>query len=165
MSKIGLFYGSTTGNTENAAKSIQKKVGTDTVALYNVADISTNDLNAYDFLIFGTSTWGFGELQDDWAALDIEDFDFSGKTVALFGLGDQECYADTFVDGMGILYSKVTNSGGTVIGRVSCNGYIHSNSLAVVDGEFVGLPLDDDNQHELTDERISNWINVLQKHM
>ena len=165
MSQIGLFYGSTTGNTENAAKRIQAELDMGNVSLYNVADITHGDLKAYDFLIFGTSTWGFGELQDDWAALDLEELDFSGKTVALFGLGDQECYADTFVDGMGILYSKVTGSGGTVIGTMPCDGYTHSNSLAVVDDVFAGLPLDDDNQHELTNERISRWIRALQQQM
>ena len=36
-------------------------------------------------------------------------------------------------------------------------GYTFDSSIAVVDGKFVGLPLDEVNEDSKTDERISAW--------
>jgi len=165
MERIGIFYGSTTGNTERAAQRIQKELGEENSILYNIADSTPKDLSAYDVLILGTSTWGYGDLQDDWLMFDIDAIDFTGKTVALFGMGDQESYSDTFVDGMGILCKKVMAGGGKVVGSVSSKTYTNTDSEALVDDMFVGLPLDDDNQSDLTDERIAGWVKQLRNLM
>ena len=163
MKRIGIFYGSTSGNTEKAARLIQAECGADDVTLYSVAKSIPQDMLSFDILILGTSTWGYGDMQDDWADFAIDGIDFTGRTVALFGLGDQESYTDTFVDGMGILYSRIVDHGGHINGQVPKDGYTNSGSLAIVDDMFVGLPLDEDNQADRTEERIRNWVKMLKE--
>lgn len=155
MSVIKVIYGSSTGNTENAANAIAGQLGGSAV---NVASASLEDLNA-DVLVLGTSTWGIGDLQDDWfGQIDqLDKVDLKGKKVALFGLGDQNGFGDSFIDGVGTLYHKAVSRGAEIIGRWSTEGYSHSNSTAVVDGKFVGLALDDDNESGKTPERIARW--------
>lgn len=162
MAKIGIFYGSTTGATEDIAGRIAEQLeGAE------VLNISGNEdkLTDYDVLILGTSTWGFGDLQDDWqAALDeLGSLDLSGKKVAYFGLGDQETFADTFVDGIGIINDEIEKTGATVVGQTSTEGYTFNESKALVDGQFLGLALDEVNQSDLTDERVEQWIVELKK--
>ena len=115
---------------------------------------------ANDNLILGTSTWGAGELQDDWydGIKVLQSADLSGKTIALFGCGDCESYGDTFVGGIGELYAAVKDSGAKIVGAVSTDGYTFDDSAAVVDGQFVGLALDDVNEDDKTDGRIDAWI-------
>ncbi len=159
--KTIVIYGSTMGNTENAANIIGEKfdgaevVSVDADALSSIAD--------YDLVILGTSTWGMGELQEDWdMVLDgLGEVDFGGKKVALFGLGDQQSYTDTYLDGMGILYEKVKEAGAEVIGKWPVDGYDFGESRAVVDGAFVGLALDEDCQSSETDGRIEKWVEEL----
>lgn len=151
-----IVFGSTIGNTRNAAKEIHAILGG---SLKDAVDVSKEDFEQADLLILGTSTWGYGDLQDDWIAVSsvLNGLNLHGKKAALFGLGDQESYTDTYVDGMGELYEMVTKLGAKVIGRTSVKGYSFSSSRAVVDDRFVGLALDDDNQSEQTGARISAW--------
>ena len=108
----------------------------------------------------GTSTWGAGELQDDWydGVAVIKKSNLSGKTVAIFGCGDSEGYSDTFCGGMAELYNAAKEAGANVIGSVSTDGYTYDDSEAVVDGKFVGLALDEVNEDNKTDERIDAWV-------
>ena len=161
MSKIKIIYGSNTGITEAAAKEIAKHLDAE---VQDVAHAEAKDFQA-DILILGTSTWGFGELQDDWHTKIslLDDVDLYGKKVAIFGLGDQEGYADTFLDGVGILYDKVCERGATVIGKTSVAGYYFSASTAVRDGEFCGLALDETMQAHHTQERIRVWTEEIKK--
>lgn len=86
----------------------------------------------------------------------------SGKTVALFGLGDQDGYDDTYVDALGILYEQVLAMGAKVIGGFDVDSdYDYESSAAIVDGKFVGLALDEDNQEEFTEKRIDLWISQI----
>ena len=158
--KIGLFYGTQTGNTETIAEAIQAQLGADNVELHDMADASLEEMNDYNFLIIGSPTWNIGELQADWESIypELDDMDFSGKTVAYFGCGDQVGYADNFMDAAGILEAKITERGGKTIGFWSTDGYEFDASLAVRDGQFVGLAIDEDNQSDLTDERIAAWV-------
>lgn len=160
MAKIGIFYGSTSGNTKTVAERIQQALGADNADIHDVASASADDLKNYSNLIFGTSTWGAGDLQDDWDTFSsqIEELDLSGKKVALFGLGDQEMYADTFVDGMGILYDTLTRKGCTLVGSWPTAGYSFIKSTAVKGDLFAGLVIDEENQSGLTDERIKKWV-------
>jgi len=153
-----LFYASSTGNTEDVAKRIVTSLGED-IKSYNIADDGYDAISDYNKIILGISTWGEGELQDDWEDIwaDFCDIDFNGKTVALFGLGDQEGYADEFVDALGIMHEQVLTAGGNIVGYTSSDGYEHDSSKAEVDGQFVGLVVDEDNQDDLTDERIEKW--------
>ncbi len=165
MAKIGLFYGSTTGKTEAAAEAIQEALGgEDVVALHEIADVTDNDFANYDRIIIACPTWDIGGLQADWEGFyddDLDNIDFSGKKVAYFATGDQIGYPDNFQDAMGILEEKISSLGGKTVGHWSANGYEHSASKAEKDGKFVGLALDEDNQSELTDERIQEWTTQL----
>lgn len=161
MSKIGLFYGTQTGNTETLAQAIQAEFGGDSVVtLHDIADASPDDFADYACLIVGCPTWNIGELQADWEGFydELDEIDFSGKKVAYFGAGDQIGYADNFQDAMGILAEKISSLGGTTVGQWSTDSYEFNESKAVQNGKFVGLALDEDNQPELTESRISTWV-------
>lgn len=163
MNKIGLFYGSTIGNTEGVAETITEKIGKNNIDIFDIGGTSKEDLEKYNLLILGTSTWNDGDIQDDWEDFlpSLAEIDFSDKTVALFGLGDQFGYADNFIDGVGILYDSVIAKGAKVVGNWPTEGYDYEESKAERDGMFVGLPLDEDNESELTEERIEKWVELI----
>lgn len=166
MTKIGLFFGTQTGNSEAIAETIQKVFGGDSVVtLHNVVDTEAAELEGYEYLIIGCPTWNVGELQADWESLydELDNIDLSGKKVAYFGAGDQIGYADNFQDAMGILEEKISDLGGTTVGYWSTESYDFSESKAVKNNKFVGLALDEDNQYELTDERINTWVTQLKR--
>ena len=156
MSKVCIVYGSSMGNTEEAANLIANKLGVDDV--YNIGQTDADTINGYEKIIFGTSTWGSGDLQDEWDSFDFDSIDVKGKTIALFGMGDSSSYSDTCCNGMGILFEKFSAKGAKIVGAVSTDGYTFDESEAVKDGKFVGLALDADNESDKTEERISNWV-------
>lgn len=156
-----IVYGSTTGNTEAAAEKIAAALG-DAKTLA-VADAKTEDLQGADRIILGTSTWGVGDIQDDWeSGLGlVKGADLAGKKAAVFGLGDQDGYPDSFVDGMKDLEEALTAAGAEVTGRWSTESYSFDSSRAAEGDHFVGLALDEDNQSDLTDQRIADWLKTL----
>lgn len=158
MKKTVIIYGTSTGTCEDLAARIGAKLGVDNVI--NVTDLDDSVIANNDNLILGTSTWGAGEVQDDWydGLKVIKNADLSGKTVALFACGDSESYPDTFVGGMSEIYNAVKQAGANVIGAVATDGYTFDDSEAVVDGKFVGLALDEVNEDSKTDERIDDWV-------
>ena len=162
MSKIGIFYGSTTGVTEEVAGKISSKL--DNSSVHNISG-NFDKINDYDVIIMGASTWGYGDLQDDWLdVLDkLSDLQLSGKKVAYFGTGDQESFSDTFVDGIGIIHEKVKDTGATLIGETSIEGYTFDESKGVENDQFLGLAIDEVNQSELTDERVEKWTEEIKK--
>lgn len=164
MKKTGIFYGSTTGTTESVARLIADKLGIAPADVHEVTQLDTALAESYEALILGTSTWGDGELQDDWydGLKVLQGAHLSGKTVALFGCGDSESYSDTFCDAMGLLYEGLKDSGCTFVGAVDDSGYTYSASVAATDGLFVGLALDDVNESDRTDDRVSAWAAQLQ---
>ncbi|MBQ1827782.1 MAG: flavodoxin FldA [Prevotella sp.] len=157
MSNTIVIYGSSTGTCESIAEKIAQKLGCEAL---NVQELSADVVAQNQNLILGTSTWGAGELQDDWydGLSVLKNADLSGKTIALFGCGDCSTYSDTFVGGIGELYDGIKQSGAKFIGAVSTDGYTFDESSAVVDGKFIGLPLDDINEDDKTDERINAWV-------
>ena len=166
MEKIGLFYGSDTGNTEVIAGLIQNKIGVDQVDLFDMYDSKPVELLKYDNLIIGLSTWHDGQLVS--AFDDIEDelrlLDFTGKKVALFGLGDQFGYADYFIDGVGIVGKIIQENGGELVVNWPTDEYDFDQSKADIgNGMFMGLALDEDNQDNFTDERLDKWIPMVLK--
>lgn len=164
MSKIGLFYGTTTGKTESAAEMIRDALGgEDVVTLHDIADVDGDEFSQYENIIIGCPTWNIGELQSDWDGYfdELDNIDFKGKKVAYFGTGDQIGYADNFQDAMGILEEKISGLGGKTVGFWPTEGYEYEASLAVKNGKFVGLAIDEDNQAELTEERIQKWVDQL----
>lgn len=154
MSKTLVVYGSSTGTLQEYAETIAAKLGADVM---NVTDIDEAKLEAYDRLLLGTSTWGAGEVQDDWYdGLEVvKKANLSGKTVALYGCGDAESYSDTFCGGMAELYNAVKDSGATLVGQVAASTYQYDDSEAVVDGKFVGLALDINEDNA---QRIDDWV-------
>ena len=164
MKKIGLFYGSSSGKTKNVAELIRNEFGANNIDLYNIKSTKPEDILKYENLIFGTSAWGVGDMQDDWETFidTFAELDLSNKKIALIGLGDQNKYPESFVDGLGTLYCRISNKQG-VVGFWPIEGYKYYFSSAEKDGQFVGLVLDDDSQPELTSGRIKKWIEQLKK--
>lgn len=169
MSRIGIFFASSTGNTRRIAKLIKKRFDIETMAdALNVNKASADLIAGYTHLIFGTSTLGGGQLPGlstdcmggGWEEFlpQLKEVNFSGKTVALFGLGDQDKYPDEFVDALGELYHFVKARGATVVGAWPADDYDFISSKALVDDAFVGLVLDQENQKNLTDARLDTWL-------
>ena len=160
MSKTIVVYGSTTGTCESIAQTLGDQLGAEVI---NVSDLTANQLAEADNIVLGTSTWGAGELQDDWydGVNVVKSANLSGKRVALLGCGDSASYSDTFCGGMKELYDAAVAAGATVVGAVPTDGYTFDDSDAVVDGQFVGLALDDVNEDDKTSERISAWLPAL----
>ncbi|MEX2962008.1 flavodoxin FldB [Microbulbifer sp. TYP-18] len=159
--RIGLFYGSSTCYTEMAAEKIRQCIGPDWIQLHNVATDPISLVLQYDFLIFGIPTWDYGELQEDWESIweDLAGLDLRGKTVALFGLGDQEGYPQWFQDALGYLHAQVVALGARAVGYWPAEDYKFEESKGLTEdgGHFVGLALDEENEFELSDARISRW--------
>lgn len=157
MKKTLVVYGSSTGTCQSIAETIAEKLGAEVIDVANLDDAQVNEA---ENLILGTSTWGAGEVQDDWydGLNKLKKLDLNGKTVALFGCGDCESYGDTFVGGIGELYHGIKDSGARFVGAVATDGYTFDYSEAVVKGRFIGLPLDDVNEEDQTDSRIDRWI-------
>lgn len=160
MNKTCIIYGSSTGTCQAIADKIAAKLGVDSADVYDVSNIDGSTVDNYQNLLLGTSTWGAGELQDDWydGLEKLKGADLNGKTVALFGCGDSESYSDTFCAAMAEIHDGLKDSGAKFVGTVSTDGYTYDDSAAVIDGKFVGLALDDVNEDDKTDERIDAWI-------
>ena len=122
-SKIGLFFGSSTGAGERVAALIKQIVEQEGVAEVDVQVVSAESVKVmenYDNLIWGCSTWNIGELQDDWGLSlpAITGEGLKGKKVGLFGCGDQFGYSNSFVDAIGIIGDRVTELGAQTVGWI-----------------------------------------------
>ncbi|MDR0714756.1 MAG: flavodoxin [Bacteroidales bacterium] len=166
MNKTGIFYGSSNGNTQEAAKRIAAKLGVDQKDIHDVASVKAEKLNEYDVVLLGSSTWGIGDLQDDWEGFikALPSADWTGKKVALFGCGDSASYSDSFCDAVGKIYRAVKDLA-TVIGSVPTEGYTFDASEALIDNRFVGLLLDEENENHLSEQRIDLWISGLKEEL
>lgn len=161
MSKTIVVYGSSTGTCESIAQTLGEKLGADVI---DVARLTAADVQGADNLVLGTSTWGAGEMQDDWydGVKVLKEAGLSGKKVAVFGCGDSSSYSDTFCGGMKELYDAAKEAGATMVGDdVPTDGYTYDDSDSVVDGHFIGLALDDVNEDDKTESRIEAWIPTL----
>lgn len=160
MKKTIVVYGSSTGTCEGIANEIASKLGTEAIS---ASKLSANIIAENENLILGTSTWGSGEIQDDWydGLKVLKGSDISGKTIAIFGCGDSSSYSDTFCGGMAEIYNTAKDGGAKVVGAVDTSDYTFDGSEAVIDGQFVGLALDNDNEEYKTAERIDKWIEAI----
>jgi flavodoxin I len=164
MSKIGLFFGPEKGSVHRVAEKVKAALGEQNVEMISVNDAKPSDLVKYDLIIFGISTvgketWDSNYSNTDWSKFfpNISKVDFSGKTVAIFGLGDHVTYSSYFVNAMGMLAKDLLKNGATIVGKVDPSGYEFDESEAIFDGMFIGLPIDEDFEPELTDERVASW--------
>ena len=168
MEQIGIFFGTDTGRTRLVAKQIAKKLGAAAAAPVNIGRSTLADFLAYERLIVGSPTLGDGELpggstglsQPSWEEFlpQLADADLSGKTIAIFGLGDQQKYPNEFVDAIGILHDAFVARGATVVGRWPVAGYEFTASRAVDGDHFRGLALDQHGQAGLSESRIDTWL-------
>lgn len=165
MSKIGLFFGPLKGSVHRVAEKVKAAIGEEQMELISVNDASASDLEKYDKIIFGISTvgketWDSNYSNTDWSKFfpNISKVDFTGKTVAIFGLGDHITYSGYFVNAIGVLAKELMKNGANIVGQVDPSGYEFDDSEAVIDGKFIGLPIDEDFEAELTDERVANWV-------
>ena len=160
MGKTAIIYGSTTGTTEDIAGRIASKLNIAQGDIYEISKVTADTVAGYATLLLGSSTWGSGDLQDDWydGIETLKGADLAGKKIALFGCGDSSSYSDTFCSALGTIYNDLKDSGATFVGSVDPSDYTFDGSDAVVDGQFVGLPIDEVNESDKTDERISNWV-------
>lgn len=164
MTKIGLFYGSEMGHTERVATLIGKGFENE-ITIEDIAQTTSKQMQKYDLLIFGAPTWDDGELDWNWERFlpYLDKINFTGKKVALFGLGDQERYTEAFLEGMATIYKKLKAKGATIIGELPTKGYNNTESRAIRNNRFVGLAIDEDNQADLTKDRVKKWVEQLKR--
>lgn len=158
MKKIGLFYGTTGGRTTGIVDEFDFNLR-DEVEIFDVAN-GVEKIKEFENLILVTPSYGFGELEAHWEAA-IEDFkqiDLNGKTLALVGLGSQTTFGESFVGALEVLYKIIVKNGGKIIGLTSTEGYSFEECEAIVEGKFMGLVLDEENQDDMTPDRIYDWL-------
>ena len=162
---IGLFFGSTTANSERIAEILWDRLYEYGCDIHDIR--SVYNMQDYDRLVLVIPTWDFGEWQEDWENIlkDVGQIDWSNKTVALVGLGDQIGYSEYYQDCMGMMYDIIAPLGAKTIGHTSTEGYTWQESKAIRDGKFVGLAIDEDSQPELTMGRIDNWLKENTRHL
>lgn len=164
MAKVGLFFGSNTGNTEAVAYQMKDAFnnldGDSEIEIHNIGASAPEDILKYDYLIFGIPTWNVGQLQDDWEEFlpKFKEMNMNGKKLAIFGLGDQNGYGYNFLDAVGMLADEAMLAGAEVYGLWKADKYEYEESLAEVEDYFLGLGLDQEGQEELTPERIKTWV-------
>lgn len=165
MEKIGIFFGPVGGSTERVAHKIAKEFGGDNVEFIPVHDAKAGDVDRFKNVIFGCSTigketWQAPSVKKDWDLFrsELEKVNVEGKVFAIFGLGDHLTYPFHFVNSMGEIGQTLLSKGAKIVGRCSVKEYDFKESEAVIDGEFIGLPIDEDFEEELTEPRIKNWV-------
>lgn len=169
MNKIAIFFGPLDGSVHRVAKKVRDAIGEEKAELVPVKEASVTDLEKYDKIIFGISTvgketWHSKYNNTDWANFlpEIGKTRYEGKTLAIFGLGDHVTYAQTFVNHIGLLGRELIENGATLVGQVPTEDYEFDDSEAIMDGKFMGLPVDEDFEPELSDERVKNWVEQIQ---
>ncbi len=164
MAQVGLFFGTDTGTTRKIAKMMKKYFDDGVIDIMNVSKEGSKDaFMGYDKIIFGMPTLGDGELENSVSDFlhELKGEDLSGKTIALYGLGDQEGYGHEFLDGMAIVHDTFDGMGATLIGRWSTEGYSFEASQAVDGDEFICLAIDNDNQSDMNKERVEAWLETV----
>lgn len=171
MATIGIFFGTDTGKTRKIAKLIHKKLGDAADSPVNINRTSLESFLSYPVLLLGTPTLGDGQLPGleagceatSWQEFmdELGQADLAGKTVALFGLGDQRGYPDNFASALRPLYDRVVACGASVVGLWPREGYDFTASASLEADDFVGLVLDQDNQYGLTESRVDSWLESL----
>ena len=162
MKKYGIFYGSTTGTTRDVAQRLARIMSINETDVHNVADTAPDIVADYETLILGSSTWGNGELQDDWYDFlsGLKVLTLAGKRIAIFGVGDEKM-SDTFCNAVAKIYNELQPTGADFIGDFNTEGYHYDHSDAARGGDALGLLLDETNHPELTDTRLAQWASGL----
>jgi flavodoxin I len=163
---VGIYFGTETGNTQDVAEAIQEQLqGCNVTACKEIAEVPVADLLEHEVLLLGVSTWNIGDIQYNWEEKldEIQSQNYSGIKVGIFGLGDAAGYPDTFVDGMGILWERIKESGPELVGIWPSESYDFDESKGMHDeSHFLGLVIDEDGEAEMTSDRIKEWVAQLQ---
>jgi flavodoxin I len=156
-----IIFGSSLGNTRFVAEKLEQLLPGS--VLMEASAVTSQDIDKFPNLILGTSTWGVGLLQDEFDTFMelLQQQNLEGKTVALFGLGDQQNYSDSFCDGMGKIHELLQNKGIQFVGEWPSDEYDFTTSRATMGENLVGLALDEDNEPDLTDYRLKNWVKLI----
>lgn len=170
MNKTALFYSPKGGNVNRVANKLGEMIGNDKVDIIPVKEVESEDIDKYNNIILVGSTvgadhWDNEIIIDEWPAffMKIEEISLENKKVAIVGLGNSVLYPEHFADGMAVLYNRITKQNAEVFGFVDAKGYDFTDSEAVNDeGFFCGLAIDEDNEAELTPERLEKWIASLE---
>ena len=160
MKKTAIIYSFNSNKTARAAKKIIDAFGDVPLEEINAEDIDGKKFMAYDNLILGVPTWFDGELPNYWDEFvpELEDLDLKGKTIAMYGLGDQTGYPENFGDAVGVMAEILQQSGAKIVGFTGTEGYSFESSRAEISkGQFAGLILDQENQARLSGGRIKKW--------
>ncbi len=125
MKTANIIFGSTTGNTETVAEMIANNMDGYDVKLVYVTDATNDTVKDADLILYGCSTWGYGELQDDFIPYynNMSNKLLSGKNVAVFGCGDKENFEDVFCEAVEMLKRKAEGCGATIVNdglKVDC---------------------------------------------
>jgi len=168
MKKVGIFFGPVGGSTEKVAKQIHKEFGSENADLIPIISAKSSDIDRYENVIFGCSTiggetWDTTKSKPDWDIFrpELEKIDYSNKTFALFGLGNHISYPRNFVDSMGLIAKSILSKNAKILGQVGKEGYEFTDSEAIIDGQFIGLPIDEEFEPEMTESRIKSWVQNL----
>lgn len=162
-----IIYSFNTQKSRKVAEKIIETFGKEDVEPINAEELTSEIFEKYDNFILSAPTWFDGELPNYWDEFvpDLEDMDLRNKTFAVFGLGDQKGYPENFCDAIGILVEILEACGANIIGKIPAEGYSFESSKAQRGDQFVGLPLDQENQARLTKQRIDNWAKQLKSEM
>merc|ERR1712060_572088 len=147
--------------TETCAGKIAEAIG---VEAEDVGEYGAEDLTEFDGLIVGCPTWNTGADEyrsgTSWDDLidEIKELSLDGKPVAVFGCGDSQGYGDNFCDGIEELHETFSAAGAKMVGYVDAGAYQHAESKSTRGDKFLGLPCDEDNESDKTDDRVDAWI-------
>jgi flavodoxin I len=165
MKNIGLVYSFNTNKTSQAARKISEEFEKSQLEHVNVETLAGKEFLSFDNLILGVPTWFDGELPNYWDEFvpELEDLDLKGKSVAIFGNGNQIGYPENFVDGIGIMANLVESRGARLVGFTPATGYKFESSVALRGDQFAGLALDFENQGNQINQRIRKWAEQLKQ--
>ncbi len=167
MKKIGIYFGSSTGTTQEVANTIASKLGVSADDIHDVASADAASMANYEVLLLGCSTWGMGDLQDDWESFlpDAKEQNLAGKCVALFGCGDSSSYSDTFGDALATIREEMEGTNCTFIGEISKEDYSYDETRCENGDKLFALLIDEVNESDKTADRIDEWVGSLQANL
>ncbi|MBN1337918.1 MAG: flavodoxin domain-containing protein [Bacteroidales bacterium] len=170
MEKIVLIFWPEAGNVEKIADALGREFNPGQIEKFPVSEVTEEIMNRYNFFIFGGSTAGAETWRDAsdsnrWSEffLMLDKVNLENKKVAFYGLGDQILYPLHFVDGLGVFEKEFSVRGAFIAGRWPDKGYDYTESEGVSNGMFYGLALDEDNESDLSPQRLSKWALQIKK--
>lgn len=169
MSKTALFFSPEGGNVNRVATMLGALIGNDKADIIPAKEVESEEFDKYKQIILigstvGTDHWSNETVVNEWPEFfsKMKDISFENKKVGIVGLGNSFLYPSHFADGMAEHYKEIKKHNAKIFGKVDPEGYDFTDSEALNDdGLFCGLPIDEDNEPELTSERLEKWINSL----